>query len=733
LPRWGEETVTAISPTRGEISLNGLWKFLPAEGATARNPQKGWGYITVPGNWKDGKNIVARGQGSVWQSWKPDESPAAWYERTIRVPADWKGRTILLDVDRVSTDAVIYVNGKEAGQVRWPAGQVDITGFVTPGSEATLRLRVLAVDDQTEVTSFMGYMNEPKSKANLDNRGLIGSGVKLISRPAAGRVDDLLVRPSTRQKKLFVDLEVAEVAQAGTVEISAQMLDEKGNVEKTFTQRLPVQAAKNQTITATFDWDTPRLWDVGQPNMYTMRLKMSGSGIEDEIVQPFGFREFWIEGRRFFFNGTEIQLRPIVLQYGSMPATWLPKGYNFGEIWPDDRGRRGSNTNDDAVIAEADRVGLPISGKAMHMASTVSDLRKWQQPETKAEYRRLMELDVRRWRNHPSVVMWGHSGNVFGWGGDGSPMELGRKGLSNQQEYEVRRRNGWEAIEMIKRVDPVRPVFAHFGTDVGEVYTSNQYLNFIPLQEREDWMSVWAKNGDLPYMAVEFGTPLYASLMRGRDGYTHQGNSEPHLTEWAAVYLGNDAYRLEPKELSKIFLERYKGTNPQQEYEPHLRTDGYDKILWGSPSFAKLQNLFFRNTWRSWRTMGVTGGMIPWHQTDDQLYPELYANNGPSLAWIAGPAGEFSKQPSVPNFTRKDHHFLPGKTMKKQIVLINDHRTPQKFSARGRFASAERRSRRATGPERWPWRRSSFCRLTCSCPKGSPADGRTERFRFPRP
>jgi beta-galactosidase len=68
-----------------------------------------------------------------------------------------------------------------------------------------------------------------------------------------------------------------------------------------------------------------------------------------------------------------------------------------------------------------------------------------------------MEADVRRWRNHPSIVMWGHSGNVFGFGGDGSPMELGRKGLSNQQEYEVRRRNGWEAIGMIKRVDPGRP------------------------------------------------------------------------------------------------------------------------------------------------------------------------------------------------------------------------------------------------------------------------------------
>jgi beta-galactosidase len=30
-----------------------------------------------------------------------------------------------------------------------------------------------------------------------------------------------------------------------------------------------------------------------------------------------------------------------------------------------------------------------------------------------------------------------------------------------------------------------------------------------------------------------------------------------------------------------------------------------------APSWMKLQDLFIRNTWRSWRTMGIIGGMIP--------------------------------------------------------------------------------------------------------------------------
>jgi beta-galactosidase len=54
---------------------------------------------------------------------------------------------------------------------------------------------------------------------------------------------------------------------------------------------------------------------------------------------------------------------------------------------------------------------------------------------------------------------------------------------------------------------------------VGDIYTINNYLNFMPLQEREEWLSAYAQKGDMPLMYVEFGTPVNIGLMRGRNGF----------------------------------------------------------------------------------------------------------------------------------------------------------------------------------------------------------------------
>ncbi len=82
----------------------------------------------------------------------------------------------------------------------------------------------------------------------------------------------------------------------------------------------------------------------------------------------------------------------------------------------------------------------------------------------------------------------------------------------------------------------------------------------------------------------------------------------------------------------------------------------------------KIQQLFRTNTWRSWRTAGLPGGLRTWSWIQDALKE----NNGPTLAWIAGPAGAY---------TAKDHHFHSGQKIEKQIVLINDTRQPQHFTA----------------------------------------------------
>ena len=59
----------------------------------------------------------------------------------------------------------------------------------------------------------------------------------------------------------------------------------------------------------------------------------------------------------------------------------------------------------------------------------------------------------------------------------------------------------------------------------------------------------------------------------------------------------------------------------------------------------------------------------------------LVENNQPTLAWICGPGGR--PNPGVPgpdkSFTAKDHNFWTGRAIEKQVALLNDTRSSQKY------------------------------------------------------
>ena len=63
-------------------------------------------------------------------SWKDAAlagAAAAWYQREISVPKRWAGRRITLSLECLNSRATVYVDGKKAGEVFYPSGEVDLT------------------------------------------------------------------------------------------------------------------------------------------------------------------------------------------------------------------------------------------------------------------------------------------------------------------------------------------------------------------------------------------------------------------------------------------------------------------------------------------------------------------------------------------------------------------------------------------------------------------------------
>ena len=146
---WGQEPIEASTTKRGEICLNGIWQFVPMLDPAETAPPGGLAYIHVPGSWQPCQGLPGLasgpGQGPAWSRYGNGEGTwCAWYVRKIKVPQAWAGRAVLLFLQRVSTDAIVYVNGKKCGAITWPSGEVDLTSAVTPGGEDTLWVEVMA-------------------------------------------------------------------------------------------------------------------------------------------------------------------------------------------------------------------------------------------------------------------------------------------------------------------------------------------------------------------------------------------------------------------------------------------------------------------------------------------------------------------------------------------------------------------------------------------------------------
>ncbi len=727
---WRETT-----PTRERLCINGLWRWQPAAENALQAPTAGWGYYKAPACWPGNQDYMQSDYQTLYPdpSWKNinlSEVQSAWYERTITIPQDWAGRRIVLEVEYLNSYAAIYVDGRKVGEIRFPGGQVDLSAAVRPGATHVLSLRVVAMPLQAVMESYSDTNTGKKKKGRVERRGLCGD-LWLMGEPAGARLSDVRIDTSFRQSQITFEAGLQGLEAGGRYKLKAR-ISEQGRPVAEFTG--PAFAAgdlKEGRAAFTESWKAPKLWDINTPgNQYEAEVSLldAGGQVADTATPVrFGFREFWIQGRDFYLNGTRLYLSLATLdnaQVGAAPATYEAaresllrlKSFGINFVYTHNYGcEPGSHLSFAEILRAADDTGMLVALSQPHFS-----VYEW--PTAEADqtngYARHAAFYVGVAGSHPAVVAYAMSHNATGYNEDTNPLMIDGLGDGRDEWAERNAALALRCEAIVKRLDPARIVYHHSSGNLGAMYTLNFYPNFVPIQELDDWFEHWATAGVKPLVLVEYGAPFGWdwTMYRGwYNGVREFGSAavpwEYCIAEWNAQFLGDAAYQISEREKRNLRWEAQQFREGRSWYRWDYPFPVGDARL---EELQPVQAAYTTENWRAFRTWGLSGNSpwehdrfwtlregfqprrqelpVDWDKLQrpgyspdfiDRTYARfdlayqrsdwvasptaesLLRNNQPLLGWIAGKAE---------HFTTKDHTFYPGETVEKQLIVINNSR-----------------------------------------------------------
>jgi beta-galactosidase len=650
------------TPTREDLSLDGLWAVLPATEPLDQLPAAGWGFTAIPGYWTDrGKTTGPDGRpvAGFWAGKALDELPVAYLQTTFPAAPNWRGRPVFLNLDGVDGLAEVYLNGTRLG-------------WVDAWEDEAFALGDRVQWEGPNTVTVVLYRRQGSARA-----GLYGSVSVQVRNGSFVR--DTAIRPSVATGTLELDCAVWSAEQR-TVTLEADAAPVLGAEP---TQRLrqtvtlpaadlapPDQYSQCRHLTVRLPWPDAHPWCIEDPFRYllTVRLVDGGQTVDEMPAQEFGFREVTQRGGDVLLNGKPLHLRGHQIDFGW--GDQMPRVLELREAGMNSMELSGPIRSDwyagtpyqqqafEETLRYADGRGL-IAVPVLPDAAVIRE--RIFEPRVAELYARRVDKHIRRWGNHPSVGLWFMHFNLAFYYWAMAPDKVGAGYKPTDAAFAAKERFILEAQHIARQFD-TRPMYHHSCGAVGDIFTINCYIGpNAPLQEREEWPSAWAQNHSFPLVACEHCCFLIPYWFRPRQfplSVVYAG--DPIFDEITSMFLGNRAY----EQLTPEVFDRYDiGATPRGD-----RTRALIRVHEG---YQEVKSQVARQSLRAWRTWGVSGiifNAINWDFKDAEGQPlpvmrALARYFGDTDLYIAGQPGDW---PS------KDHVFYPGEAIRKQVVLLND-------------------------------------------------------------
>lgn len=446
-------------------------------------------YLLVPGDWNTQERELFYYESTVW------------YQRTFRVD-DWKlGNEYYLYFGAANYEAIVYVNGKKAGQH---------TGGYTP-----FNFNVSSLLKKGENSVVVKVDNRRKSEGvptdNFDwwNYGGLTRDVMLVEVPELFIYDYHLGLKKGRTDQLQLKLTLSRQVPGVSVKLKIPGL------------KIDKELITNQEGEVLVEIKAkPALWSDESPVLYTVTLTSGRDSISDEI----GFRTISTRGKELLLNGKPIFLRGICI-HEEAPYR-AARAYSKDDArtllgWAKDLGcnfvRLAHYPHNEHMIREAEKMGMLVWSE-IPVYWTVD----FRNSATLDNAKNQLEEMISRDRNRVNIIVWSIANET--------PHSSDRDRFLASLAKHARRQDDSRLISMAMergQYDSKRQYVKDSMNRYVDVISFNQYIGWYDGTWEKCDQAEWEIPYDKPVIVSEFG----AGALYGLRGESNERWTEDYQAE----------------------------------------------------------------------------------------------------------------------------------------------------------------------------------------------------------
>ena len=359
--------MTALAPVAGMTQdFNGGWTF-------RSDTQSEAVAVTLPHDAQYTETRTSDGDGG--EAYFPGGNYI--YEKVFDAPAEWLEKHVHLHFGGVYRNAVVSINGKEAGRQYYGYMPFDVCldGLLQEGAN------IIRVDVD--------------NSAQPNSRWYSGAG---IYRPVSLRI---------QESKYIESVKVTTIGiSPAVIRVETEHKGEKAHVVIWDGEK---KVAEADGTDVSLEIPAAKLWDAEHPNLYRAEVTLEGG---DRVCEEFGIRTLaWNAKEGFLVNGKSVLLKGGCLHHdngvlaareyedAALRKISLLKSFGFNAV------RISHNPASDELLRACDRLGMYVMDELWDMwffSKTAGDYSLW----WKVRYMEDIASFVARDYNHPSVVMY---------------------------------------------------------------------------------------------------------------------------------------------------------------------------------------------------------------------------------------------------------------------------------------------------------------------------------------